>query len=170
MHVTTLSIIRPTVPTGGLLLFLGLAMMISTSLDDLMGAVELLHEHQEGERVRHDEVRYFYRLVRDICEELQIHTIASTDDEGDIFTLIFRALDRLDECGCRETHSSLIQEYDLSLRLREGLHDHESFLHLDILTVGMRDRFEALDSGELLYTLLVFCYGFSEVFVSVGDG
>ena len=145
-------------------------MMIPASLDNLMGAVDLLHEHEEGERVWHDEVRDLDRLVRDIREELQIHTVAPTDDEGDIFTLVLRALDRLDECRCRETCSSLIEEYDLSLRLREDLHDHEGLLHLDILRIGMRDGLETLDSGELLYTLLVFCDGFSEVFVSVGDG
>lgn len=144
--------------------------MIPASLDNLMGAVDLLHEHEEGEGVWHDEVRDPDRLVRDIREELQIHTIAPTDDEGDIFALVLRALDRLDECRCREARSSLIQEYDLTLHFHEILHDHESLLDLDILAVGMGDGLEALDSGEFLYTLLVFSYGFSEVLVSVGDG
>ena len=145
-------------------------MMIPASLDNLMGPVDLFHEHEEGERVWHDEVRDLDRLVRDIREELQIHTVAPTDDEGDIFALVLRALDRLDERRCRETHSSLIEEDDLSLHLREGPHDHKGLLHVDILRIGMRDGLETLDSGELLYTLLVFCDGFSEVFVSVGDG
>jgi hypothetical protein len=147
-----------------------LRMMIPASLDNLMSAIDLLHEHEEGERVWHDEVRDPDRLVWDISEELQIHTITPADDEGDIFTLVLRVLDRLDECRCRETHSSLIEKDDLSLRLREDLHDHDSFSDLDILTIGMRDGLETLDSGEFLYTLLVFCYSFSEMFVSVGDG
>ncbi len=145
-------------------------MVISTSLDNLMGAVDLLHEHEEGEGVRHDEVRDTDGLVWDTCEELQIHAITPTDDEGDILTLILCALDRIDECGCREMCSSLIQEYDTTLHLRESLHDHESLLHFYILAVGMGDGLETLNIGEFLYTLLVFCYRFSEVFVSVGDG
>ena len=62
-----------------------LRMMISTSLHDLMGAIDLLYEHEEGKRVGHDEVRYAECLVRDVCEELEIDSVAPTDDEGDIF-------------------------------------------------------------------------------------
>jgi hypothetical protein len=60
-------------------------MVISASLHDLMCAVNLLDEHEESKGVWHDEVRYLECLVGYIREELQIHSVAPTDDEGDIF-------------------------------------------------------------------------------------
>ncbi|MFZ2255706.1 MAG: hypothetical protein WAW59_02860 [Patescibacteria group bacterium] len=69
----------------GFSMLIFLVVVIPASLHNLVGAIDLLYEHEESKRVRHDEVRYTECLVRDICEELEIDSVAPTDDEGDIF-------------------------------------------------------------------------------------
>lgn len=49
-----------------------------------MSAIYLLEEDEECERVWHDKIRYAHRLVWDIGEELEIYTIAPTEDEYNI--------------------------------------------------------------------------------------
>ena len=114
-----------------------LAMMISTSLHNLMRTVYLLDEDKEGEGMRHDEVGDFDSLVWDICEELEVDTIAATDDEGDIFALVPGVFEHISKGMSAQARSALIEEDNRSFRLLQGLDKEECLLHLDVFRVGV---------------------------------
>ena len=142
-------------------------MMIPAPLHDLMGAVYLFDEDEEGKGVGHDEVRDTKRLVWYICEELQVDTITSPNDEYDIFSVILARFQHLHEYRCTHATSSLIEEDDSSLRFFESFFYEESFFYFYIFRIGMRDGFYGLQVEIFLCSFAVFGYGFSEVLESV---
>ena len=134
-----------------------------------MSSIGLLDQNKKGKWVWHDEFRDPHRLMRDIREYLQIDTIATTDDECDVYAGIFRILEHFREFARLRPFSSFIEEDDLSFHLFEYFYDEECLFYSDIFWIGMWDRFYTFDSGEFLYTLFVFSYCFREMLEAVSD-
>lgn len=143
--------------------------MIARALHDLIGAVYLLEEHQECQRVGHHELREPHGLVRNLRKHLQIYSIAPADDEDEVLALVFRGLKHIGEFGRFHRFTSLIEEYSTSLHLLQRLHDRDSFLDLDILGIGVGDGADWFQSDHFLCSLAIFGNGFAEVFEPVSD-
>ncbi len=67
------------------------------------------------------------------------------------------------------TFSSLIEEYDPSFHLFEGIYDEKSLFYFDVFGVCMRDRLYPFYRHEFRYTFCVFFYAFIEVFVPISN-
>lgn len=119
--------------------------MIPTSLHNLMCAVDLLYENEKGERMRHDKVGNPKRLVRNLCKKLQIHAVASTDNEYEVFALISSIFEHFCEVPSIHPFSALIEQYDRSREFLEGFLDDSSFFYLDIFWIRMRNGLERLE-------------------------
>ncbi len=91
-----------------------LAMVISRSLDDLVGTVYLFDQDEECERVRYDKISELHEPWFHLLHEFQIDTIAPTDDEYEIFRSISSMFDQFDEFPGIQSLSTLITEDDRS--------------------------------------------------------
>lgn len=144
-------------------------MMVSTSLKNLMSSIDLLDENKKCKRMGHDKIRNTEKSVRNLTHELEIDSIASTNNKYQIFAWIFRFFDHFSKFACLHTFSSFIEQYDHSFYLFEHIDDTESFFYFDIFGVGMRNRLYILYSGEFLYTLLIFFHRFTKMFKAIRD-
>lgn len=144
--------------------------MIPTPFHDLVSTVDLFEEDEESEWVWHDEIGNFESLMGNICKNLEIEPVASSDDKGDIFARIFRFFEHFTEFTCLHTFSSFIEQYDPSFHLFERFYDSERFLDFYIFRIGVRNGFYRLQSDHFLCSFSVFWYRFTKMFESVGDG
>ena len=75
--------------------------------------------------------------MRNLRKYFQIETIASPDDEYDIFAPILRIFEHFREFARLHPFSSFIEEDDLSFHLFEHFHHEECLFHSDIFGIGM---------------------------------
>ena len=144
-----------------------LTMVISTSLHDLMCAIYLLDEYEEGEGVGHDEVRYTECPMRNIRKKLKVYSIAPTYNEYEVLALIATIFEHISEFACTHALTTLIEEYDCSREFRERFLDIEGLLDLDILRIGMRYGFYGLEVYGFPEALSVLVHCFAEVLEAI---
>ena len=75
--------------------------------------------------------------MRNTIKYFQIETIASPDDEYDIFASILRIFEHFREFARLRPFSSFIEEDDLSFHLFEYFYDEECLFYSDIFWIGM---------------------------------
>ena len=104
----------------------------------------------------HDEIGNLESLMWDLCKNLEIEPVASSDDKGDIFARIFRFFEHFTEFTCLHTFSSFIEQYDPSFHLFERFYDSERFLDFYIFRIGVGYGFYRLQSDHFLCSFSVF--------------
>lgn len=119
--------------------------------------------------MRHDKTRNSKSQMRDICKYFEIDPIAPSDDKNTIFTRVFRIFEHFREFARLHTFSPLIEEYDPSFHLFEGIHDQKGLFYFDVFGVCMRDRFDTFYRREFRYTFFVFFYTSIKVFVPISN-
>jgi hypothetical protein len=143
-------------------------MMISASFDDLEAPVYLLYEHEIGESMWHDETRelkepYWARS----SQYIDIHTIAPSDDEYELLTLMSPFSEYLCEGNSVHRLTSLITEDDSSFEFCDFLDQLLCFFSFDIGDFCMFYRSDGMDFYIFCHTLQILDNCFREVFLAV---
>ena len=121
-------------------------MMISTSPDDLEATIYLLYEHEIGESVGHHEARELEEPYRARSSQyIDIHTIAPSDDEYEVLTLISPLSEYLCESNSVHRLTSLITEDCSSLKFGNLLDQFFCLFSFYIFDFGMFHRADSVD-------------------------
>ena len=128
--------------------------MISASFDYLEAPVYLLYEHEIGESMWHNETRELKEPYRaHSFQYIDIHTIAPSDDEYEVLTLISPLSEYLCEGNSVHRLTSLITEDDSSFEFCDFLDQLLCFLSLDIRYFSMFYRSDCMDFYIFCHTL-----------------
>lgn len=142
--------------------------MVSTPFFYLSSSVYLLYEYEECESMGHHKMRESQEYNLPSCfEDIDIDTIASTDDKYEIFTRIFCILEHFWKPNCTHIVSSFIAENDSPTDFTQFLDQFFCLFASDKHTFRMFYRFYRMYFESFSESSDILRNRFREVFLSV---